>query len=154
AAQTSEALSAAVGGWLYTRHPRLPIWLQVPTVLVASGVIAALRDTPRPAPTTRRSHVERAFHIVRFTLWRHRRLQAALALGVALGLASFVMVWLIQPLMQERGISTGWFGPLWAAAHLWLACVSLASGRVLAALGPRTTFLVCCLLLALGYLGL
>ena len=154
AAQTSEALSAAVGGWLYARHPRLPIWLQVPTVLVAAGVVAMLREVPRREQAVRRSHLERALSIVRLTLWRHRRLQASLALGVVLGLASFVMVWLIQPLMQARGIPTAWFGLLWAGAHLWLAGVSLASGRVLTALGARATFLVCCALIAAGYLGL
>ena len=31
------------------------------------------------------------------------------------------MVWLIQPWMQRRGIPPAWFGPIWAAAHLWLA---------------------------------
>jgi predicted ABC-type exoprotein transport system permease subunit len=77
-----------------------------------------------------------------------------MALAVTLGLSSFVMVWLIQPYMQGRGIPPSWFGPLWAAAHVWLAAVSLSSARVVGALGVPATLLVCCLLVPLGYAGL
>jgi MFS family permease len=155
AGQTSEAISAAAGGWLYALHPRLPFWLQVPTAALGLTTIVALRDVPRPSTSaTHRSHLVRALHIVRFTLWHHRRLRAALALAVTLGLSSFVMVWLIQPYMQSRGVPVSWFGPLWAAAHLWLAGVSLASARVVEALGVRATLLGCCLLIPLGYVGL
>ena len=77
-----------------------------------------------------------------------------MALGVALGLSTFVMVWLIQPYAQTRGIPPAWFGTLWAAAHVWLAGVSLVSARITDALGPRATLLVCCLLIPAGYLGL
>ena len=154
AAQTSEAMSAAAGGWLYAINPRLPFWLQVPVAALGLTSILALHETPRPPSVGHRSHLERAWHIVRFTLWRHPRLRAAMALAVALGLSSFVMVWLIQPYMQARGVPVSWFGPLWAAAHLWLAGVSLASARVVDALGVRATLFGCCLLVPLGYVGL
>jgi MFS family permease len=153
-AQTSEAISAAAGGWLYALRPRLPFWLQIPFAATAFAVAAVLRETPRPPVVDRRSHGQRALHVLRFTLWHRRRLRAAMALGVALGLSSFVMVWLIQPTMQARAIPPAWFGPLWAGAHAWLAGVSLASARVTAALGVRATLLGCCLLVLVGYAGL
>lgn len=154
ASQTSEAVSAAAGGWLYALSPRLPFWCQVPTAVAGLAAVVALRETPRPRSPAAPSHVRRALHLVRFTLWRHRRLQAAMALSVALGLASFVMVWLIQPYMQLRGVPPGWFGPIWAGAHVWLAGVSLVSARVTAGFGLRATLLGCCLLIPLGYAGL
>jgi MFS family permease len=155
AAQTSEAISAAAGGWLYAIQPRLPFWLQIPTAALGLTTIVALREIPRPSSATEpSSHLARALHVVRFTLWRHRRLRAAMALAVTLGLSSFVMVWLIQPYMQARGLPVSWFGPLWAAAHLWLAGVSLASARIVAAVGVRGALFVCCLLVPLGYVGL
>ena len=154
ASQTSEAVSSAVGGWLYTIHARLPFWLQIPIAVLALANIAALREVRRPTTTEHRSHVARALHVVRFALRRRGRLRTALALAVALGLSSFVMVWLIQPYMKARGIPPSWFGPLWAGAHVWLAVVSLASARVVAALGVRAPLLGCCVLVPLGYLGL
>ena len=117
--------------------------------------MGALREVRRrDGPTPHRSHLERALSVVRFTLWQHRRLQAAMALSVALGLATFVVIWLIQPAAQARGVPPAWFGPLWAGAHAWLAVVSLASARVVATLGTRATLLGCCLLVPLGYVGL
>lgn len=154
AAQTSEALSSGVGGWLYSLTPRLPFWLQVPTAVLALASAAALAEVSPPRPTDGRSHLRRALHLVRSTLWHRRRLQATMALSVALGLSSFVMVWLIQPYLQARGVAPAWFGPLWAAAHLWLAAVSLASARTVATLGLRATLLACVLLVPLGYTGL
>ena len=152
--QSAEALSAAAGGWLYAMGPRWPFWLQVPAAALALSTAALLHEVPRPREAGGRSHAERALHIIGFTLWHHRRLRAAMALSVALGLSTFVVIWLIQPYMQARGIPAAWFGPLWACAHVWLAAVSLASSRVLGALGVRPALLGCCLLVPLGYAGL
>jgi predicted MFS family arabinose efflux permease len=153
-AQTSEALSAGAGGWLYSLTPRLPLWLQVPVALGVVGMVGALREAApaRLAPHT--SHLARALELVRFTLWHHRRLRATMALSVVLGLATFVVVWLIQPSMQARGIAPAWFGPVWAVAHLWLAAVSLASAQLATVFGRRAVLLGCCLLVPLGYAGL
>jgi MFS family permease len=152
--QSAEALSAAAGGWLYAMGPRWPFWLQVPAAALALSTAALLHEVPRPRVAGGRSHTERALHIIGFTLWHHRRLRAAMALSVALGLSTFVMIWLIQPYMQARGIPAAWFGPLWACAHVWLAAVSLASSRVVGALGVQPALLGCCLLVPLGYAGL
>jgi predicted MFS family arabinose efflux permease len=152
--QSAEALSAAAGGWLYAMGPRWPFWLQVPAAALALSTAALLHEVPRPRVAGGRSHTERALHIIGFTLWHHRRLRAAMALSVALGLSTFMMIWLIQPYMQARGIPAAWFGPLWACAHVWLAAVSLASSRVVGALGVRPALLGCCLLVPLGYAGL
>lgn len=152
--QSAEALSAAAGGWLYAMGPRWPFWLQVPAAALALSTAALLHEAPRPRVAGGRSHTERAMHIIGFTLWHHRRLRAAMALSVALGLSTFVMIWLIQPYMQARGIPAAWFGPLWACAHVWLAGVSLASARVVGLLGVRPALLGCCLLVPLGYAGL
>jgi len=155
AAQVGEAGSAAIGGWLYAVAPRLPFWLQVPVSLVAAAIMGGLREIPRRDSTSpHRSHLERAVSVVRFTLWHHRRLQTAMALSVALGLSTFVVIWLIQPAAQARGVPPAWFGPLWAAAHAWLALVSLASARVVDAVGARAALLGCCALVAVGYAGL
>ena len=129
AGQACEAGSAAMGGWLYALAPRLPFWLQVPNALAAVSLVAMMPQPSRERRAVTTPHLERMWHVVRTTL-RHRRLRTAMQLSVTLGLSTFMMVWLIQPWMQRRGIPVAWFGPIWAAAHLWLAAVSLASARV------------------------
>jgi predicted MFS family arabinose efflux permease len=154
ASQTSEAASAAAGGWLYALGPAWPFWLQVPVAALKLGSALALREVRLRPSGPHRSHLERALAVVRLTLWQHRRLPAAIGLNVALGVSTFVMVWLIQPYMQARGLPPAWFGPIWAAAHALLAGVSLASARLVDMLGVRTALLACCLLVPVGYAGL
>jgi MFS family permease len=154
AAQTSEAVSSALGGWLYTLAPRLPFWLQVPMAAATFANALGMREPDVTRTATRTSHLTRAFEIVCTSLWYHARLRATIALSVVLGLSSFFLVWLIQPYMQAHGVPTAWFGPIWAAIHVWLAMVSLVSHRVAATFGVSGTLFGCCLLIAVGYGGL
>lgn len=154
AAQASEAISSGIGGWLYSLAPRLPLWLQVPVAVAGLGVVARMREVPPATAGERIAHLARAWHIVRYALVHHARLRSAMALSVALGMSTFVAVWLIQPWMQRRGIPPAWFGLLWAAAHLWLAGVSLVSARVVRAVGLTPTLLGCCVLGSISYWGL
>jgi predicted MFS family arabinose efflux permease len=154
AAQTSEAASAAIGGWLYALGPRLPFWAAAPAAVAGFAVAFGMTDTPRAASAGRESHLRRALHVLRFTLWRHPRLPATIALSVTLGLSTFVMVWLIQPYMRTRDIPPAWFGLIWGAAHLWLAGASMASARIAARFGVHATLLGCCALIPVGYAGL
>jgi MFS family permease len=154
AAQGSEALASAAGGWLYSFSPRLPFWLQVPVAIANVGVIAATREPGRAVAVGRIHHLARGWRIVRHALIRHARLRSAMALSVALGMSTYIAVWLIQPWMQRRGIPPAWFGPLWAAAHLFLAAVSLISGRVAEAFGVTRALLGCCVIAAVSYWGL
>jgi MFS family permease len=154
ASQASEAASSALGGWLYAIAPRLPFWFQIPVAAANLGVIVALGDA-RPMDTAERmSHLRRAWHIVTHALVRHARLRAAMALSVALGMSTYIAVWLIQPWMQRRGIAPVWFGPLWAAAHLWLAATSLASARTAQAFGAAPVLFACALIAAASYFAL
>jgi predicted MFS family arabinose efflux permease len=150
-AQASEAMSSGLGGYLYSLTPRLPFWLQVPIAVTALGTVVAMQEGPRAAPHERVSHAAQAWRIIRRTLLHHARLRTTMALSVTLGLSTFVMVWLIQPYMQSRGIPEPWFGPLWAAAHLYLAAVSLLSAHAAERIGPQAVLLACCLLVAVGY---
>ena len=149
AGQVGEAASSAAGGWLYALAPRLPVWLQVPVGL--AGLAVALRmDDGRPRAAVASGHANRMWQVFRHAL-AHPRLRSAMLASVVLGQSTFVMVWLIQPWMQARGIPAVWFGPLWAAAHVWLALVSLASARVADRLGARPTLVACALLPIAGY---
>ena len=156
AGQVCEAASSAIGGGLYAVAPRLPFVAQIPTAIAALGVVFAMREAREnrsaassgssPPP----SHVAHALALLRFTA-SHRRLRAAFALTVSLGMSSFVMVWLIQPYLQARGVPVVWLGPLWAFANLWLAGASLVSGRCADAIGVPATLLLCALLAPTAY---
>ncbi len=60
ASQMAEAGSAAVGGWLYSLAPRLPVWAQVPVAVLALGTVSALREVPRRDAAPHRSRTSSA----------------------------------------------------------------------------------------------
>jgi hypothetical protein len=153
AAEVSEAASAVAGGWLYALAPRLPFWLQVPIGASAVTTAMAMRQPARIATPVATSHLARMGYVIRYA-FHHRRLRTAIGLSVVLGLSTFIMVWLIQPWMQRRGIPVGWFGPIWAGANVWLAAMSLASARVAETLGTRATLALCACLAVTGYAAL
>ncbi|HEX9443922.1 MAG TPA: hypothetical protein VGA73_07370, partial [Candidatus Binatia bacterium] len=47
-----------------------------------------------------------------------------------------------------------WFGPLWAAAHLWLAAMSLSSARLAAAFGLAPVLFACSAAAGASYFAL
>jgi MFS family permease len=154
ASQVSEAVSSGLGGWLYSLGPRVPLWLQVPIALAGLGAITATAEIKSSENTKRLQHLAHAWHIVRYALVQQARLRTAMMLSVSLGISTYIVIWMIQPWMQKRGISIVWFGPLWALAHLWLAGVSLVSARIAEAIGMSRSLFVCCILAAIGYVGL
>jgi MFS family permease len=154
ASQATEALSSSLGGWMYATAPRLPFVMQIPVAIASLSVIGTMSEGKSRSSLNRMSHLAHAWHIVRHALIRHTRLRTAIGLSVTLGISTFIGVWLIQPWMQQREIPVGWFGPIWAAAHLWLAAVSLISSRLADRMGFRTVLLACCLIAGASYLGL
>jgi predicted MFS family arabinose efflux permease len=154
AAQASEAISSGLGGWLYSLTPRLPFWSQVPVALANLTTVAAMLEVRPAGGGDRLEHLRRALQIVRHALFQHPRLRSTMTLSVALGVSTYVAVWLIQPWMQLRGIPTAWFGVLWAAAHLWLAAISLTSARIAEIFGLAPTLFACSLLAGASFFGL
>jgi MFS family permease len=154
AAQISEAASSGIGGWLYSISPRLPFWLQLPVALSGLGLVTATREVHPERTEERIKHLARSWHIVRHALGLQARLRSAMILSVALGISTYVPVWLIQPWMQRRAIPLAWFGPLWAIANVWLAAASLLSGKIAELWGIRVALFICCLLAGISYLGL
>lgn len=70
AAQTSEALSSAAGGYLYALGPRLPFFLQLPAAGLSLATVLAMPPDPPKAPSGGRvTHFRRLLALTRFTLW-------------------------------------------------------------------------------------
>ena len=145
-----EAASSSIGGWLYTIAPRLPMWLQIPGAVLSLIAAIAMRRPPGESPRPR-SHLRHVLGLLRTSLWTNRRLSSAIWLGVMLSLSTFFVVWLIQPYMKLTGVAEVWFGPIWAAANLWVGVASLASGAIARRLGLNGALLACVLLVAGGY---
>ena len=151
--QTGEAAGALFAGLLYAKYPLLPFFLQVGVWALALVITRGLRE-PRRDARRHGSHLAEALASARYVFRDNRRLRTTMLLSIALGLASFYPVWLIQPFMRECGVTLASFGPVWAVANLVVACGAMVSHRVRDSLGDRGMILLLVLLVWAGYLGL
>ena len=151
--QAAEGTAALAAGVLYVWWPRLPFMLVVGVWLVNAVVAWQLCEPTRARPA-RHGHWRQLRGIWRYVLLESPGLRAIMALGIVLGMSSFVPVWLIPLYATGAGVPTAWIGVVWAAANYMVAIGALLSHRLRAALGVMPTLFVCLLLVAGGYLGL
>lgn len=151
--QVAEGSSALVAGLLFAIDERLPFQLMVVVWTLNLGVSFSLVEPryARHVPERALSHV---LELVRRVARHAPRLRAVFAVYVALGLASFTPVWLVQLYASDAGVPVSWLGPIWASANYVVALGSLASDRLGRVLGLSPVVLACCGLVALGYFGM
>jgi MFS family permease len=151
--QTAEGTAALVAGVMYVAWPRLPFVAQVGVWLANLGVALALVEPARRLSPAG-AHWQQIKAMVRHTFVDDRHLTAVVALTIALGMASFVPVWLVPLYATDAGVPEAWIGPIWALANYNVALASLASDRVARVAGLMPTLAACVILVALGFGGL
>lgn len=151
--QFGEGSAAIVAGFLYAHWHRLPFVFEV-GIWVANLFIAwKLCEPARQRPPLQENWAQ-IKTMVNHVLHGDPRLRAIIVLTIALGMASFVPVWTIQLYVTDAGLSPAWLGVVWALANYSVALASLSSTRVAARLGLSRLFVLCLLLIALGYAGM
>lgn len=151
--QTGEGSAALVAGALYAWSPSAPFALQAVVSIVNVAVAFAMVEPPRKRPPSEQ-HWAQIRAMMRLAFVQDRRLTAVIFTTIALGLSSFVPVWLIALYATNAGVPEHWIGPIWALANYSVAWASLGSTRLVRSLGLSTTLLGCAALIALGYGGL
>ena len=81
-------------------------------------------------------------------------LRAIFFVAVAVGIATFVPVWLVQLYASDAGVPTSWLGPIWAAANYMVAIASAFAARTEQALGRTGVLLGCVTLIGVGFFGM
>ncbi|NLW82353.1 MAG: MFS transporter [Desulfovibrionales bacterium] len=153
-AQGGEAAGALAAGIMYSTSPLLPFVAQTGVWVLALGLCLTLHE-PR-AKTLRpvTSHLSEALGVCRYALRENSGIRSTMLHGMLLGLASFYLVWLIQPYMQYCGVPLDWFGPAWAGANLVVALAAANSHRVQSCLGLAGMNILFFVLVVTAYAGL
>lgn len=151
--QVGEGSAALVAGVLYAWWPRLPFVLEL--AVWGLGIVVALRLVEPARERARLSgNLAQARAMVTHLAVENRPLRAIVFLTIALGMSSFVPVWLIQIYAADAGVPPAWLGPLWAGANYVVAIGSIASARAERLLGRSRLVLLSAALIFAGYLGL
>lgn len=151
--QLAEGSAALVAGVLFAYWVQLPFLLMAGIWTINLG-IAFLLVEPHYAKTSIEDPLRHVQTLLRFVFSRAPRLRALFGVSVALGLASFVPVWLVALYARDAGVAVSWLGPIWAAANYVVALASLASERLGARVGLHSALLSCFGLSILGYFGM
>ena len=153
-AQGGEAAGALFAGIMYAHWPLLPFVAQIVIWVLALGLCLSLKEPPSESGGPVASHLAEAMRVCRSAFLDNPAIRAAIVNGMLLGLASFYMVWLVQPYMQECLVPVAWFGPVWAGANLSVAVAAANSHRVEARLGAAGMQALFFGLIVVAYLGL
>ena len=151
--QAAEGSAALFAGLLYSISPRAPFVLEV--LIWVAGLFVALRlvEPSRHQPVVANALRHMAGILTRIARGAPR-LRAVMFLTIALGMTSFIPVWIIQIYTERAGVSISWLGPIWAVSNYIVALGALASARLGDRVGLLPGLLLCIALAALGYLGL
>ncbi|MGE4441117.1 MAG: MFS transporter [Desulfomicrobium sp.] len=153
-AQGGEAAGALFAGIMYAQWPLLPFVAQIVVWVLALGLCLSLKEPASESGGPVASHLAEAMRVCRFAFLENPAIRAGIVNGMLLGLASFYMVWLVQPYMQECLVPVAWFGPVWAGANLSVAVAAANSHRVEARLGATGMQIMFFGLIVVAYLGL
>lgn len=151
--QVSEGVAALGAGALFVLWPRLPFVLQACMWVAGFAVAWRMREPARHLPA-HGGHLRQVGRMLRTLLGGDRRLTAIVLLTIALGMSSFVPVWLVPLYATGADVPEAWIGPIWATANFIVAIASLQSDRVVSRFGLLPTLLACVVLVAVGYGGM
>jgi predicted MFS family arabinose efflux permease len=151
--QGGEAAGALFAGAMYAWWPLLPFVAQIAVWAVALALCLSLRDPSCDDGGHVTSHLAEALGVCR-QAFGDPAIRSTIFSGMLLGLASFYMVWLIQPHMQACSVPLAWFGPVWAGANLAVALGASVSHRFHGWLSMRGMFVLFFALIVTAYTGL
>jgi MFS family permease len=153
-AQGGEAAGALFAGLMYAHWPLLPFAAQIGVWTLALCLCLSLKEPKEEGGGPVTSHLAEALGVCRSAFVETPAIRATIVNGMLLGLASFYMVWLIQPYMQECHVPLAWFGPVWAGANLVVALGAANSHRVEGRIGASGMQALFFGMIVVAYLGL
>jgi predicted MFS family arabinose efflux permease len=151
--QFGEGSAAIIAGFLYAQWHRLPFAFEVGIWVINLVVAWRLVEPERQRPPLQDNWAQvRA--MVRHLAIDDPKLRAITLLTIVLGMASFIPVWTVQLYVTDAGLAASWLGVIWALANYSVAIASLMSTRLSGKLGLSRLFVLCIVLIALGYAGM
>ena len=156
-AGATEAICGIIGAAVASFNLVYPFYLQ--TVFIVGYcvlVLTLVEPTPHTSAThiTLQANIKELWRIVRLALIENKNLRWLIFLSANFGTATFLIVWLSQADMNERGFPTEAFGFAWAFFHLVMSLASLKASSLENCWGIKQVFLGLILLMGGSYIFL
>ena len=153
----TEAICGIVGATVASVNLVYPFYLQTVFIVVYCILVSTLVEpTPHRSVTQMapRGNIKELWQIVRLALFENKNLKWLILLSANFGTATFLIVWLAQADMSQRGLSTEAFGFAWAFFHIILSLASIKASSLEDLLGIKPVFFGLILLMGGSYIFL
>jgi len=149
----AEALGALLGGSLALLSFELMVWVQAAAAWMCLLLALLVHEPPH------RQGSDPAQRIRLLDVLRHLLIQDAVLRQIVIaiplyGLASFHVVWLVQPYWQDLGLSLALFGLLWFTQSLMVAVANRYGYTLERRMGAPATLVIIGILPIAGHLGM
>lgn len=143
-AGVTEAICGIVGAAVASVNLVYPFYLQT-VFIVAYCILVLTLVEPTPhisvVQTVPQGNIKELLRIVRLALFENKNLKWLILLSANFGIATFLIVWLSQAEMIQRGIPTQAFGFAWAFFHIVLSLASIKASSLEDLFGIKRVFL-------------
>lgn len=154
-AGVAEAICGIVGAAVASVNLVYPFYLQT-VFIIAYCILVFTLVEPTPhisvAQTVAKGNIKELWRIVRLALFENKNLQWLILLSANFGTATFLIVWLSQADMSQRGIPTQAFGFAWAFFHLVMSLASIKASSLEDLFGIKRVFFGLILLTGISYI--
>ena len=143
-AGATEAICGIIGAAAASVNLVYPFYLQT-AFIVAYCILVLTLVEPTPhisvAQTVPQGNIKELWQIVRLALFENKNLKWLILLSANFGTATFLIVWLAQADMNQRGLPTEAFGLAWAFFHIVLSLASIKASSLEDLFGIKRLFL-------------
>lgn len=149
----AEGVSALIGGVLIIWSFDLVVGVNALFAWIPLVIAVGLTE----APFMRMEHTKPLGNlrkIVEHLLLSDRLLMLVVVNIIFFSLATFYVVWLLQPYWRDQGIGLGWFGVLWAAQSFLFAIACKVCKPMEDRFGATAVLVVMAILPVIGYFGM
>jgi MFS family permease len=107
-------VAGPIGGYLASSYGlRVPMWATVVPVVIAFGICFSLTE-PRVHKKVERSYFSTMLDGIKY-FRKHKVLQVLAFDRISINLFTWIVFWMYQPLLTERGVSLFYFGIFYSA---------------------------------------
>ena len=153
----TEAICGIVGAAVASVNLVYPFYLQT-VFIIAYCILVLTLVEPKPhisvAQIAPQGNIKELLQIVRLALFENKNLRWLILLSANFGTATFLIVWLAQADMNQRGLPIEAFGFAWAFFHIVLSLASIKASSLEDFLGIKQVFLGLILVMGGSYIFL
>lgn len=124
------AVASAIGAFVFTIHPKLPLVLDMSALICAMIAISLAREPKRYTQSVEKNLFHDMWSTMKYALHGHKEVAGIIILSAVMLCATRLMMWAQQPYLEQAGLPVQWFGLVLAGAYIFGGFLGQHSHRI------------------------